>query len=676
MNKVSSGCYVIDSDYNIINANEPAKDIYPQLQVGKKCYTCLMGLKEPCGPCPVANGRKGPATYKDPIRNIAEIVDAVDIDIDGVGRCHALVFSTVDNEAEFAATLPTTAEDLKNLSLIKALTAEYFDVFSVKLSDGTITLYRHNGLPLNADSIYRQIISYEQGTEDYIANHVLEEDREMMREQCRLNVLQAALAHSETVIIHYRVMWQDEIHYFCRKVVRVGDPDSFENIIVGVYCEDEEVANREKHLTLAQNLRKVEYSTSTGLLTKEAFFIYGNQLLNDNPNLNYDFCILRLQNLGSINHQYGRLTGEKTVQLIGQILKTYETGQNCIAYFGDGIYGSLTETTSTEYRTQVIHQFQDKILELSDIKNLTLRWSLYKAIRRDLPIESIYEQVSYALTTIRSTMTQEYVEFDQTMLDRLEWDQFVESNFKKALADGEFEAWYQPKYSVHTKEIVGAEALVRWKRANGEIISPDKFIPVLENTGLIKQLDAEIFRQVCETERTITTLGLKNIAISVNLSRASIFTNDIAQSYAEIAKAYHVAPHLIPIEITESAAIRAEMIGEFAASLIQKNFVLHMDDFGAGYSSLASLHAIPFESIKLDKTLVDFIGTVNGENLLKHTIAFAKESHMSVIAEGVENVEQYYFLKIAGCDFIQGYYFSKPLPKNEFLRKLQNLAEA
>lgn len=671
MSKVSSGCYIIDSEYNIVNANAPARALYPQLKVGKKCYSCLMGLNEPCGPCPVANGRKGPATYRDPIRNIAEIVDAVDVNIDGVGPCHALVFSTIEDEAEFAATLPTSAKGLKDLALVKALTADYYDVFSVKLSDGSMVLYRHNGLALDENSIYRQIVSYAQGTEDYINNHVLEEDREMMREHCRLDVLRAALAHSETVVIHYRVLWQGAVHHFCRKVVRVGNHDSFENIVIGVYCEDDEVKEREMKAALTQNLKKVEYNISTGLLTKEAFFLYGNKLMQDNPDKDFDFCILRLQHLGAINHQYGRLAGDRIVQMIGEMLRTHISDQNCIAYFGDGIYGSLTETTSTEYRTQAIHEFRDQVLERSNIKNLSLRWSLYKAVRHDLPIESIYSQVEYALSTVRSAMQQEYVEFDQEMLERLEWDQYVESSFKKALADGEFEAWYQPKFSARTKEIVGAEALVRWKRENGEIIPPNRFIPVLENTGLIKQLDEEIFRQACEMQRTLADQKLKEIDISVNLSRASIFTNDIASNYAAIAAAFHVTPRSIPIEITESAAIRAEMIGEFADSLIRKGFVLHMDDFGAGYSSLASLHAIPFESIKLDKSLVDFIGTTNGENLLKHTIAFAKESRMSVIAEGVEQVEQYYFLKIAGCDAIQGYYFSKPVSKDVFLEMLK-----
>ena len=313
--------------------------------------------------------------------------------------------------------------------------------------------------------------------------------------------------------------------------------------------------------------------------------------------------------------------------------------------------------------------FRDRIFAASDIKNLSLKWSLYNTISNSISVEETFEKASFALTTLRF-MNQEYMEFDQALLDRIDWDRSVESGFKAALAGGEFEAWYQPKYSVETQRITGAEALVRWKRPSGEMVSPARFIPILENSGQIGQLDEEIFRQVCALQKQIADSGLKNVPISVNLSRASIFTTDISAAYASIADSYSVDHRLMPIEITESAAIRAARIREFADSLIDSGFVLHMDDFGAGYSSLASLQVIPFESIKLDKSLVDFIGKRSGESLLRHTIEFARESGISTVAEGVETLEQYMFLKYAGCDSIQGYYFSKPLPREEFLKKL------
>lgn len=672
MNNRSSGCYVIDAEYNIVNANETALSIYPQLKIGQKCYSCLMGLNEPCGPCPVNNGVMGPTTYTDPIRNISEIVDAVAIEIPSYGPCHMLIFSTVENEASFAATLPTSEQELKNLALIKGLTSDFYDVFSVQLRNSSLVLYRLNGKPLDPDSIYRGVMSYEEEMENYIQKYVHPDDQESLRNACRLSQLQETLKTTESVVLHYRVLLNGELHHFFRKIVRIGDADSFENIVVGIACEDDEVKAMEKQIALQNTLQKVEYNTLTGLLTKEAFFIHSDKLLKSNPEVSFDLCILKLDNLDSIRRQYGSIIKDQLMQSVGDVMKSFMTENTCTAYVGEGSFACFIESQTSEQLQANISIFEEKVRQESKIKNPLFKWTMYRNIRRGTSTEEIYNRVAYLLNTFRNNIPKDYFEITHQMLDRISWDISVEKNFKKSLQSGEFVVWYQPKYSAYTRKMIGAEALVRWIMPNGEMVPPGKFIPILENSGLINRLDEEVFRQVCCFQRFLIDQGLPNLPISVNLSRASLFTMDIPQLYSEIAASYGVSPRLIPIEITESAAVRASMIGEFAKDLCQRGFALHMDDFGAGYSSLASLQMLPFECIKLDKSLVDFIGTQNGENLLKHTIAFAKETGLSVVAEGVEKMEQYLFLKIAGCDAIQGYCFSRPVSEADFLTMLQS----
>lgn len=670
MSSHSSGCYVIDSEYNIVNANDTALMLYPQLKIGKKCYACLMGLDAPCGPCPVANGVKGPCSYVDPIRNITEIVDAVDINIDSHGPCHMLIFSTIENEAEFAATLPTSAEDLKKLALIKGLTLDYYDVFSVKINDGSMLIYRLNCKPLDPNSIYNGVIDYVEGMETYIQKYVFEEDQDMMRESCKLSYIKEALTESESMILHYRVMLDGELHYYYRNIVRIGDADAFDNIVIGVACEDEAVKSRERQLALQNTLRKVEVNATTGLLTQEAFFIHGDQLLKKYEDTSFDFCFLKIDNLDAISHQYGPIVRDQVVKGVGELLKSYMNEKTRTAYFGEGAFACLVESQAKEVLDTLMSTFEAQVHTSSNIKNLTFKWTFYKNIGRDIAFEEIINKIARVLNTIRGNDRRKCVELTQQMLAQMEWDISVEQNFPKALENGEFKVWFQPKYSVHTKTIVGAEALVRWELADGTLITPDRFIPILENTGLINRLDEEVFRQVCIFQKEMMDQGLDQLPVSVNLSRASLFTKDIPALYADIAKSYGVSTKLIPIEITESAAVRASMIGEFAESLIEYGFSLHMDDFGSGYSSLASLQMLPFECIKIDKSLVDFVGKQSGESLLKHTIAFAKETGLCVIAEGVERMEQYMFLKIAGCDAIQGYYFSKPVDVQTFVKML------
>ena len=669
--QISSGCYVIDKDYTVVSVNETARNIYPQLKVGKKCYTCLLGLDSPCGPCPVAAGKKGPYTYTDPIRNIAETVDAVDVELEGHGPCHAMIFTTVGPLANFAATLPTEATELQNLALIKALTLDYYDVFTVHLDSDRITLYRHNGQSVPSESVYRKIISYKEGIADYIDRYVIKEDKDLMKEMNQLSYIREQLRMSESMTIHYRVRFKDELHHYYRRIVRIGAADSFEDIVVGVACEDEMVERQKQSQTLQQNLQEVECDSRTGLYTKEAFLIRGEELLRRYPKLDFDFCISRIENLGMINHQYGRAAGDYCLELMGRELKMYDDEHTCLTYLGDGTFASFTLNEPDHIRKAKVNAFRDKMLEKSRIKSLSLKWAIYIAPRREQSVEEIIDKTLYALATIRTNSHEDYVEYDQSMIDRMEWETWLANNFTDILKRQEFVAWYQPKYAIRTGKIVGAEALVRWVNKDGQIIAPSEFIPVLENHGLIHLLDAFVFEQVCRFKQELKALGFGEIPISVNLSRASMFEEHIAEDYAGIAGTYGVSPRQLPIEITESAAVRALSITKFADEFIERDFPLHMDDFGSGYSSLASLQVIPFDCIKLDKTLVDYIGRENSENLLKHTIAFAKESGKSVVAEGVENYEQYMFLKIAGCDMIQGYYFSRPVEKDVFIEMLK-----
>ena len=672
MEMMSSGCYMIDGEYTLINVNETAKAIYPQLELGKKCYTCLMGLEEPCGPCPVKNGKKGPNTYTDPIRGISETVDALDLEIPGKGLCHALVFSTVGRRAQLAATLPTDTEDLENLALIKALTADFLDVFSVDLSAGRITLYRHNGQPLPAESVYRNIISYPEGIEHYIDQHVFEEDKERVRRENSIAYIREELKESETLQVHYRVLLSDGIHYFFRKIVRIGDAAHFDAVMIGVACEDEEVRSRLHSLELEKNLSEMEYDPLTGLYTRAAFLIRGEELLRRFPDRRFDFCISRIENLLAINHQYGRAQGDEVIALMGRLLRRYARIEtNCVTYLGNGTFASFTENTPRIVRESEVLGFRDEMLRQCKIPEVSLKWSIYTDVSRDMSIAEIMEKTNYALSTIRQNTHQDYVEFDQTVIDRMAWEEYVEKVFRISLQAGEFVTWYQPKYSIRTGRIEGAEALVRWKRPDGSMIPPGRFIPVLETYGGISELDEEIFRQVCAFQKKLREAGMPSLPISVNLSRASMFRQDLADVYSRIADGCGVERELLPIEITESAAIRSSSIRELAASLVNRGFPLHMDDFGSGYSSLASLQTIPFDSIKLDKTLIDLIGGESNDNLLKHTIAFARESGKTVVAEGVEHYEQYLFLKVVGCDLVQGYYFSKPVEEEIFCDMLR-----
>lgn len=245
-------------------------------------------------------------------------------------------------------------------------------------------------------------------------------------------------------------------------------------------------------------------------------------------------------------------------------------------------------------------------------------------------------------------------------------DKILERGFEENIAEKRFEVWYQPKMDCFTNKIMGAEALVRLRDPEGNLIPPGKFIPLFEKDGLIRDLDEYLFRSVCSVQRQALDRGLKIIPISINLSRLSLYYADIVEVYEGILQLWDIAPEYVPLEITESAIDNDSKIRAMVEKFAAHGFKLHLDDFGSGYSSLVLLNELHFDNIKIDKSLIDYIGDSNGNRLLNHIISLSKEMGMAITAEGVEREEQLEFLKGLDCHCIQGYYYSKPLCLKDF----------
>ena len=268
-----------------------------------------------------------------------------------------------------------------------------------------------------------------------------------------------------------------------------------------------------------------------------------------------------------------------------------------------------------------------------------------------------------------------YAFFDRKDNIKLIKEKKITDAFSDALKNGEFKVWFQPKYNPLSKRMVGAEALIRWQKEDGSMMSPISFIPIFEQNGMIRELDEYVFTTVCKLQKKWQKEGKKIVPVSVNISRASLYSKDVVLNYKRISEEVGIKSKYVPIEITETAAVDDEKIKDIANNFYLNGFPLHMDDFGSGYSTLSSLNILPFETLKLDKSLIDYIGNFGGDRLIEHTICLAKELGMQVTAEGVENENQEKFLKHTGVDSIQGYFYSKPIPQQEFETKLDNFCE-
>lgn len=286
-------------------------------------------------------------------------------------------------------------------------------------------------------------------------------------------------------------------------------------------------------------------------------------------------------------------------------------------------------------------------------------------------IDRCYGDALRAKSIVKGRRDKNYAFYDELDHDAIAMNQKLEESFDKALQNNCFEVWYQPKFDAHTEELVGAEALVRWRDEDGSLIPPGRFIPLFEKNGNIIKLDEYVFREVCRQQKQWERQGIKCIPVSVNISRFSLYYSNVVDKYKRIMQHYEVEPDCIELEITESATIENTEIAKLIGQFRDAGFKILLDDFGSGYSSLSTLNQMHFDTIKLDKSLVDFIGNDSGEKLLEFIIGLAHGLGIKITAEGVEEEKQVEFLKQLDCDDIQGYYFSKPLMCKAFESKLE-----
>lgn len=261
--------------------------------------------------------------------------------------------------------------------------------------------------------------------------------------------------------------------------------------------------------------------------------------------------------------------------------------------------------------------------------------------------------------------------YTDKMHDELDWSEKIKAYLDTAIENDEFLVYLQPKYDIRTNKLCGAEALIRWKYQGKALLSPARFVPIFETGGLISKLDYIVLNKVCAYLKRWKNEGKTLYPISVNLSRKSIGDVDLIRHITEIVDLYCVDHSLIEFELTESVAYEnQDYMIEVLNELKKNGFKISIDDFGTGYSSLSILTVLPINTIKIDKSFVDRIGNTAGNDkdkiVAKQIIDLAHNLELECIAEGAEDESQVNTLLEFGCEMVQGYYFSKPLPVEEF----------
>lgn len=303
--------------------------------------------------------------------------------------------------------------------------------------------------------------------------------------------------------------------------------------------------------------------------------------------------------------------------------------------------------------------------------NGIIKGGVYENVEHALAVETACNNAIMAIGTIREHYGVYLVRYDDSLRRKASEKQFILENMTKALEQHEFEAYYQPKYNILQEQVGGAEALVRWIHPEKGMISPGEFIPVFEQNGFISELDRYMLETVCSDLKRWIEEGKDVVPVSINVSQVDFDNRNLAEEYTEIVDSFGIDHSLIHFEITESAnATDAEKKKYNVLKFREKGFLIELDDFGAGYASLSSLSDLPIDVLKLDMSLVKKMFERKHSAVLSGALYTVRELELKVVAEGVETKEQIQELKWKGAYiddlYIQGYYFSKPVPAKDF----------
>ena len=411
-------------------------------------------------------------------------------------------------------------------------------------------------------------------------------------------------------------------------------------------------------------LSALEYDELTGIYIRQAFFHHAKTLMRFKQDEKFHVIVADVKNFKWINGTYGEKTGDQVLQYLADTYKSRIHNGMVARYGGDQFVAIMYGNLPLEAET--VDKAIRRIEEEAPVPKLAVNYGIYKDVDKTLSLTLICDRAFLAMKSIQDDYEHPFAFYDDEMGRKHIRDRMMENEFEEAIRNEEFVVYLQPKYNVVTEEIAGAEALVRWRKKDGAMVSPGEFIPLYEKDGLIVRLDEYVFQKVCEIQKNHMETGGKLLPISVNLSRASIHYENMILHYVRIVEERGIPFSAVPIELTETAALYNVQIRELTEKMVHAGFELHMDDFGSGYSSMTSLNQLPFDTLKLDKSLIDYIENTRGMEVIRHTIALAHSLGMQVLAEGVETAGQVALLRDLDCDEIQGFYYSRPVPWEEF----------
>ena len=396
--------------------------------------------------------------------------------------------------------------------------------------------------------------------------------------------------------------------------------------------------------------------------------------------LQFAVFLVDLDNFKFFNDQYGHLVGDKMVAEVGNRLRTMMRDIDLVARLdGDEFVVIQKEAQDWSSTEEVAKRIMNVATAPYEYRGFTLKAAVSVGIScfpADVHVsqdetmlgEEIVNNAAVALQEAKSNGKNQYQVFNEKMRSRLTARIRLEQDLKIAMQDKQFEVYYQPKINIHTRKCTGAEALVRWRHPVNGFVSPEAFVPVAEETGIIIELGEWILQTACDMTYGLQQKGYDGLNIAVNISAVQFTDGNLLPMISSALEQSQLRPESLELEITESAVMHdPEEVISSLHELSQFGMKLAIDDFGTGYSSLAYLKRFPVNTLKIDRAFITDISSDNDDvAIVEAVLGLGKHFNMKVVAEGVEDEEQLNFLKSQGCDIAQGYYISKALSPEQY----------
>jgi len=548
-----------------------------------------------------------------------------------------------------------TREQL-NEKLIVNLCKEFQSVWLIKLEDCSLEVFTSDVSKIGPYSvdIALNMVTYDNARLWYVEHCVVENSKEKVLKETALENVLAETEGGKSFFIEYGRTMGGEINFNQLWYDRILDDEGTTKYIVMGF-RDIDVRKR------------AEIDDLTGLLTRQTFFSKAEQMMREHPEEQFDVVISDIVDFKKINENYGVDVADDILKWEGIFLSKMSRENLLIGrYGGDQMALFGPHNVIDECMNQNNGATFWEAERTNGLPSISVKFGVYHDINHDRSIISSCDKAHTALNSIKRHYVKDVAFYDEKLKSQIDKQRRIENSMYDSLEKGDFKVYYQPKHDAKTGKLVGAEALIRWIHPEYGFMSPADFIPLFEQNGFIVENDKYVWVQTCKNLNKWEKMGIDTVPISVNISKMTMSNVEVDEMKSSVEK-YNVNPNKLHVEITES--LMADDIDELVEKLNEireLGFEIELDDFGSGYSSLNVLSTLPLDVVKLDMSFMRQFGDEKRSKVLSACVSLAKDMGFKTVSEGVEFAAQKEVLSHLGVDIIQGYYYSKPLPEEEF----------